>query len=214
MSRLMILCAGGHGKVVAEIAETMKKWDEIVFLDDNQELNEVNGHKVIGKLSDYIIYKNRYQYAFVAIGENKLRLELIENITREGLKVPILIHPFTSISASCQIQEGAVVMAGTVINTDTIIGKGCIVNTSSSIDHDCVLEDGVHVSPGVHIGGTVNIGKSTWVCLGASIANNIVIGRNVVVAAGATVTKNIPDNVMVAGIPAIIKKRFGVIDNE
>lgn len=214
MSKLMILGAGGHGKVVAEIAELMGKWDEIVFLDDNQKLNEVNGYKVIGTLNDYVIYKDRYQYAFVAIGKNKLRLELIKNITREGLKVPVLIHPFTAISATCQIQEGTVVMPGTVINTDTIVGKGCIINTSSSIDHDCVLEDGVHISPGVNIGGTVNIGKSTWVCIGASIANNIVIGSNVVIAAGAAVTRNIPDNVMVAGIPAIIKKQFGVIDSE
>lgn len=211
MSGLMILGAGGHGKAVAEIAELMKKWNEIVFLDDNQELNEVNGYKVIGTLNDYMIYKDRYPYAFVAIGNNKLRLDLIEDIIREGITVPVLIHPFTAISANCQIKEGTVVMAGTVINTNSIIGKGCIINTSSSIDHDCVLEDGVHISPGVHIGGTVHIGGSTWVCIGSSIANNILIGSNVVIAAGAAVTENIPNNVMVAGVPSIIKKQFGVI---
>jgi sugar O-acyltransferase (sialic acid O-acetyltransferase NeuD family) len=214
MSGLMILGAGGHGKVVAEIAELMAKWDEIVFLDDNQNLIDVNGYKVIGKLSDYRNYKDKYNYAFVAIGRNDLRLKLIENLKKEGIVVPVLVHPCTSISNNCQIKEGTVVMAGVVINTNVVIGKGCIVNTSCSIDHDCVLEDGVHISPGVHLGGTVRIGKCTWVCLGSNIINNIVIGSNVIVAAGTVVTKNVPKNVMVAGVPAIIKKQLGVIDSD
>ena len=214
MSRLMILGAGGHGKVVAEIAELMGKWNEIVFLDDNKEIDEINGYRVIGSLNDYKIYKDVYQYAFVAIGNNKLRLQIIEDITREGLIVPVLVHPFTFMSSNCLVQEGTVIMGGTVINTNSTIGKGCIINTSSSIDHDCVLEDGVHISPGVHIGGTVSVGKSTWICIGSSVANNIVIGSNVVVAAGSAVIKNIPENVMVAGVPAKIKKSFGVIKND
>ena len=50
----------------------MEKWDEIVFLDDNEKLREVNGIKVIGQFNDYRIYKDRYNYAFVAIEDNEL----------------------------------------------------------------------------------------------------------------------------------------------
>lgn len=206
MSKLLILGAGGHAKVVAEIANLMKRWDEIAFLDDNQELKEVNGYKVIDRLRNYKLYREEYENAFVAIGNNIFRMDLIENLLEEGFKVPVLIHPFTAISSNAHIDKGTVVMAGAVINTNTIIGKGCIINTSSSIDHDCTLEDGVHISPGVHIGGTVNIGKCTWVCIGSSIANNIIIGKNAIIASGAAVTKDVPDNVMVAGVPAIFKK--------
>lgn len=204
--KLLILGAGGHGKVVAEIASLMKQWDEIAFLDDNEELKEVNGYKVIDKLRNYKLYKEEYEHAFVAIGNNKFRIYLIDNLLKEGFKIPILIHPFTAISSNVHIGKGTVIMAGVVINTNAVIGKGCIINTSSSIDHDCILEDGVHISPGAHVGGTVNIGNCTWVCIGSSIVNNITIGKNVVVAAGAAVTKNVPDNVMVAGVPAIFKK--------
>ncbi|WP_213819030.1 acetyltransferase [Garciella nitratireducens] len=206
MSKLLILGAGGHGKVVAEIASLIKQWDEIAFLDDNEELKEVNGYKVIDKLRNYKLYKEEYEHAFVAIGNNKFRINLIDKLLKEGFKIPVLIHPFTAISSNVNIGKGTVVMAGAVINTNTVIGKGCIINTSSSIDHDCILEDGVHISPGVHVGGTVNIGKCAWVCIGSSIANNIAIGKNVIVAAEAAVTKNVPDNVMVAGVPAIFKK--------
>lgn len=208
MSKLLILGAGGHGKVVAEIASLMKQWDEIAFLDDKEELKEVNGYKIIDKLKNYKLYKEEYKNAFVAIGNNKLRMNLINNLLMEGFNVPILVHPTAIISKNVKIDKGTVIMAGAVINTNSVIGKGCIINTSSSIDHDCILKDGVHISPGVHVGGTVNIGKCTWVCIGSSIANNITIGKNVIVAAGAAVIKDVPDNVIVAGVPAIFKKNM------
>jgi len=207
VKRLMILGAGGHGKVVAEIAKLMKQWDEIAFLDDNLELKEVNGYKVIGALRNYSLYRDKYDFAFVAIGNNKLRTDLINDIMELNIQIPVLIHPFTSISCNTQIGAGTVVMAGAVINTNTSIGKGCIINTSSSVDHDCIIGDGVHISPGVNIGGTSSIGNNTWICIGANVANNINIGRSAIVAAGAAVVRDIDDDMLVGGVPAkYIKK--------
>jgi sugar O-acyltransferase (sialic acid O-acetyltransferase NeuD family) len=202
MARLLILGAGGHGKVVAEIALLMHQWDKIAFLDDNKNIREVNSFPVVGKLNDYSIFKNDYSHAFVAIGDNILRLNLIEKLYNTGFIIPTLIHPFTAISSNSWIDEGTVIMAGAVINTNSKIGRGCIINTSSSIDHDCILKDGVHISPGVHVGGTTHIDKNTWVCIGSSIANNITIGRNVVIASGATVIDDVPSYILVGGVPA------------
>jgi sugar O-acyltransferase (sialic acid O-acetyltransferase NeuD family) len=209
MSDLLILGAGGHGKVVAEIALMTNKWSNVVFLDDNPEHNEVDNIPVVGKIKDCFLLKSKYQDAFVAIGNNQLRLKWINKLSNEGFRLPTIIHPFTSVSSYCRIGEGTVIMPGAVLNTGVVIGRACIINTSSSIDHDCVLEDGVHISPGVSIGGTVRVGSCTWICIGSHVANNIKIGYGSVIAAGATVIKPVPDNVMVAGVPAMIKKRFG-----
>lgn len=206
MSKLLILGAGGHGKVVAEIAELMNKWNEIAFLDDNKDLKEVNGIPVIGQLNECKKMIGYYDSAFVAVGDNILRLMLINKLQEIGYKVPVLRHPFTSVSKNTVIYEGTVIIAGTVINTNTKIGKGCIINTSSSVDHDCELEDGVHISPGVHIGGTTNIGEYTWVCIGSSISNNINIGTNNIIAAGSAVTRDIENYKLVGGIPARVIK--------
>ncbi|MFJ7681459.1 acetyltransferase [Peribacillus butanolivorans] len=214
MGNLLILGAGGHGKVVSEIAILKNSWENIAFLDDRENITEVLNISVIGKLNEYNSFKQKYQYAFVAIGNNKLRLKWIDRLLREGFMMPTLVHPFSSISKTSIIGAGTVVMAGAVINADTRIGRGCIINTSSSIDHDCSLKDGVHISPGVNIGGTVTIDECTWACIGSSVINNINVGSNVVLAAGAVVNKNLPDNVMVAGVPATIKKQFGVFENE
>ncbi|MFJ7927798.1 acetyltransferase [Peribacillus sp. NPDC096448] len=214
MKNLLILGAGGHGKVVSEIALLSKGWDSIAFLDNRKNIKNASGIPVIGEFDDYSLFINKYKYAFVAIGDNKLRSLWIEILSREGFIIPVLVHPYSSISKTSILGEGTVVMAGAVINADTHIGKGCIINTSSTIDHDCRLSHGVHVSPGVNIGGTVTIGEYTWVCIGSSVINNISIGSNVVLAAGAIVNKNVPDNVLAAGVPATIKKQVGVFEND
>jgi sugar O-acyltransferase (sialic acid O-acetyltransferase NeuD family) len=202
MPKILILGAGGHGKVIAEVASLMGKWNEISFLDDNDELKVVNGHHVIGRIGDYKRFREAYDSFFVAIGNNKLRLKLINQLTEDGLYVPVLQHPFSFVSATSKIGKGTVIMAGAVINTNAIIGRGCIINTSSSIDHDCVLEDGVHISPGVHVGGTTVVGQNSWICIGACISNNISIGKNSIIAAGAAVVKDVEDNILVGGVPA------------
>jgi sugar O-acyltransferase (sialic acid O-acetyltransferase NeuD family) len=214
MAGLLIIGAGGHGKVVAEIAQLTNRWNEIAFLDDRENLNEVLDIPVKGRFNDFELYKKDYQYAIVALGNNSLRLEWIGRLSKAGFIMATLVHPFSSLSKTSILGDGTVVMAGAVVNANTSIGKGCIINTSSSIDHDCFINDGVHISPGVHVGGTVIVDKCTWVCIGSSLVNNITIGSNVIVAAGAVITNNVPDNVVVAGVPAIIKKYIGVVESE
>jgi len=208
MPNLLIIGAGGHGKVVVETAELLGYWDKICFLDDNTEFKELLGYPVIGTINDFSSFIGEFQFAFVALGNNKLRIELIHKLIQVGFTVPTIIHPKSYMSKYSTIEAGSVMMAGSVVNASTKIGMGCIVNTCSSIDHDCYIEAGVHVSPGVHIAGHVRIGEKSWLCIGSSISNNVRIGNNVIVASNAAVIENIPDRVMVAGVPAKIKKQL------
>ncbi|WAM33638.1 acetyltransferase [Caldicellulosiruptor morganii] len=204
--KLLILGAGGHGKVVSEIALLMKKWDDIYFLDDNKVGQEINGIKVIGTLDKIKELRKEFTHAFVSIGDNMKRVEWFKYLEEMNYEIPVLIHPSSIISNNVKINKGTVIMPGSIINTNTVIGKACIINTNASIDHDCQIGDGVHISPGVTIGGSVNIGDNTWVCIGATIINNINIGKNCIIAAGSTVIRDVPDNVMIAGVPGEIKK--------
>lgn len=54
----------------------------------------------------------------------------------------------------------------------------------------------------------IKIGNDVWIGGNASILPGVVIGNNVIVAAGAVVTRNVPDNSMVAGVPARIIKNL------
>lgn len=56
----------------------------------------------------------------------------------------------------------------------------------------------------------VKIGDNVWIGARAVILPGVTIGNNVVVAAGSVVTRDVPDNVVVAGVPAILKKRLTI----
>ena len=155
--KLIIIGASGHGKVVADIAIKMNKWQSIALLDDDESIKTSMGLEVIGKTADAFTYKEEADF-HVAIGSNTTREKIQENLIEQGLNVISLIHPSAVIGTDVEIGTGTVVMAGVVINSSSRIGKGCIVNTSSSLDHDNVIEDYVHISPGVNLAGTVKVG--------------------------------------------------------
>jgi acetyltransferase-like isoleucine patch superfamily enzyme len=75
-----------------------------------------------------------------------------------------------------------------------------------------VLGDFVQLSPGVRITGNCFIDDYTMLGTNAVVVPKVRIGKNVVVGAGAVVTRDVPDNVMVAGVPAAIKKKLSPLD--
>ena len=189
--KVVIIGAGGHSKVIADIV-TKSKDNLIGFLDDNKNLLNKTIYldkKVIGTTDD--IEKYNDCWFLIGIGNNKIRKEIS---MKYKLNYYTAIHPSAIISNEVTIGEGTVIMPGVVVNTGTSIGKHCIINTSCSIDHDNVIEDFVHISPGAHLAGTVKIGEESWICAGVTVINNITIAKNNIIGAGATVIKNINNN--------------------
>ena len=207
MKKLVILGAGGHGKVVADCALSLG-YKDIEFLDDNRVVDNVIGFPVVGSTSDVNKYDRTEVEFFVAIGNNRVRVDLLNKLIDMGYSVATLVHPKSIVSDFAQIGEGTLVMPGAVINVGTRIGLGVIINTGVCVDHDCVIDEGVHISPGAVLSGTVRVGRGTWICSGAVVSNNINIGIGSQIAAGAAVVKNVDDFVLVAGVPAAVKKKI------
>lgn len=199
-NKLLIIGASGHGKVVADIALKMNRWQSIVFLDDNKGIQTLMGLAVIGSSDDVVTHIDEYE-VFVAIGNNTTRQRIHEMLEQFGASIPVLIHPNAVIGSQVDIGIGTAVMAGAIINCSTKIGKGCIINTGSTIDHDNFIEDFVHISPGSHLAGTVKVGKGTWLGIGSVVSNNINIVSKCKIGAGAVVVKDISESGTYVGVP-------------
>ena len=205
-NKLVIIGAGGHGKVVADIALKIQKYEEIVFLDDNQNATECLGFPIVGTSVEAEQYIDRADF-FVAIGKANHRKAIMDRLEKAGAVFATLIHPNASIGKQVSIGCGTVVMAGAVINSDTLIGKGCIINTCASVDHDCRVGDYVHVSVDTHLCGTVNIGDLTLIGAGATVQNNVTICAGCIISTGAVVIRNIEEKGIYMGVPAKKRKR-------
>ncbi|WP_281885460.1 acetyltransferase [Paenibacillus sp. YYML68] len=203
MRRLIILGAGGHGKVVADAAEQSGQWSEIAFLDDNYpDVTHVYGWSIIDRISNLEQYVTEYVDVVVAIGSNGVRLSLLQEAVSLGYRAARVIHPRAFVSKYAEIGVGTVCLAQSAVNAGATIGNGVIINTGSTVDHDCSIAAGVHISPGAHLAGNVTVGKCSWVGLGASIIQQTNIGSYVTIGAGSVVIRNIPDNTKVVGVPA------------
>lgn len=140
MKSLLIIGAGGHGKVVAEIA-TDCGYERIDFIDDNSEI-------AIGKISELNIFFDEYKTAFVGIGNNVLRGELIKKLEEIGYEIPVIVHPTAYISKTARIMKGTVIEPNAIVNANTVVNRGCIISVGSIIDHDVVLGECVHANAG------------------------------------------------------------------
>lgn len=199
-SKLVIIGANGHGKVVADIALKMNKWQQIVFLDKNIQFSECLGFNVKLHTDDYSEYIDEYEF-IVAVGNNSVRKNVISSLDAVGATIATLVHPSAVIGTDVYISNGSVIMAGAVINSSTKIGRGCIINTCSSLDHDTIIEDYVHVSPGAHLAGSVHVGKGSWIGIGSIISNNITVCNECIIGAGGVVLKDIVEAGTYAGVP-------------
>ncbi|WP_270370143.1 acetyltransferase [Aerococcus urinaeequi] len=201
MSDLIIIGAGGHGRVISDIADMLNRYNNIYFMDDYSNLENINGKKNLGSLKLLKIFKDSAEI-FVAIGDNQIRENILTNLLIQNYKIATLIHPKSIISDNVSIGVGTVIMGGVAINNSTKIGLGSIINTNSSVDHDCVIGDYVHISPGTNIAGTTVINNNVWLGVGVSVINNIFINKDIVVGAGGVIVNDLLESGLYIGIPA------------
>ena len=194
MRALRIIGAGGHGRVLADIAQAMG-YRDIAFLDACfPDVTRSGAWDVIGTPADI----DDADYA-LGIGNNQIRISLLETIP---CTLVTLIHPSAVVSPHAHIGAGSVICAGAIVGPFATLGAGCIVNTGASVDHDCTLAEGVHVSPGARLGGGVTIGARTWIGIGAAVREYLTIGSDVMIGAGAALVRDVPDDKRMGGVPA------------
>jgi UDP-N-acetylbacillosamine N-acetyltransferase len=193
--------AGGHGRVVADLARACGI-GEILPVDDGRE-------DLPGLEAFLARYGSEIPVA-LGIGDNRMRRRAAERLREAGCRAATLVHPRAVVSPRAELGEGTVVMAGAVVNCDARIGAGVIVNSSAVVEHDCRIGEYAHLSPGVLLAGGVQVGALSHLGIGSCVIQEIVIGEEVVVGAGAAVTKDLEGYVTAAGVPArVIRRRHG-----
>ncbi len=210
MIRVLILGAGGHAKVIADLVADIPDIQLSGFW--SLDTKKVDGFEYapvypehLHSLSD-LKANNLVTHFIVGVGKLKggtcVRNRLFRQGQEAGLETYSVISNQCSISSHTIVGSGTVIMPGCVINAGSTIGANCIINTGALIDHDCAIGDGSHIAPGATLSGNVRVGRDSHIGLGASVVQGLTIGDNATIGAGAVVTKNQADGVLAIGVPA------------
>ena len=112
----------------------------------------------VGGLRDYLdpAILRRGRPSFVALGDNALRVQLLQKLAAAGYATPVFISDAASVSPSAVLEPGCIILPQAYVGADVHLGVGCIVNAGAIVDHNATLGRGVHIAPG----GIVKAGAS------------------------------------------------------
>jgi sugar O-acyltransferase (sialic acid O-acetyltransferase NeuD family) len=216
--KTLILGAGGHAQVVADILlRSFEKggiYKPIGFLDDDPKLIGMTNLSlpVLGTIAQLGEFK--HDAVIVAIGDNHVRARIFQWVKTEGEKVVNAVHPDAILASDVRLGEGVMICAGVVVNTGTTIGDNVILNTGCTVDHHNHIDSHAHVAPGAHLGGNVCIGEGVLVGINAAILPGRSIGEWAVIGAGSVVTKDLPPYTIAVGMPARVIRKQKLKDQE
>jgi len=205
--KIVLTGGGGLAGILIELIEICTEYEIAGILDSRLKVGQIiQGVSVLGN-DDLLskLYADGVKNACIAVGSVKSssnRKKLFEKAKKIGFTMPSLIHPQAIISRNSKINEGVCIMVGTIIQTGSSIGENVLVYSGVIIEHDCHVNSNVHICPGVTLSGGCVIGENSYIGAGATVIQGIVIGSDVTVGAGSVVISDVPDGVMVKGVPA------------
>ncbi len=149
---LCILGAGGYGRIVDELAQRSRRYENIFFLDDR-----VENQRVLGTCIDFERYLASNTEFYPAFGNNEVRYTWLNRLEAQNAALLTLIDETAYVSPSATIERGTVILPKAIVNTNAIVHRGVIVNCGAIIDHDCVVEECAHICLNAVIKGQIRI---------------------------------------------------------
>jgi sugar O-acyltransferase (sialic acid O-acetyltransferase NeuD family) len=208
--------ASGFGRGIMPLArkqliiENIKNY-ELVFIDDSENKQVVNGHQVYS-FEEFLRLDAADKYVAIAIANSHVREKLVQKIDLCNLKHWSVIAPTMIVMDEVQIGEGAILCNHVHFTSNIKVGKFFHANYFSYVAHDCIIGDYVTFAPGVKCNGNIHIEDHAYIGTGAVIKQGtpdkpLVIGKGAVVGMGTVVTKSVPPGVTVVGNPARILEK-------
>ncbi len=208
--RVVVVGASGFGRecldVLDAMVETGADLEVLGVVDDgisevNRERLAARGVAFLGTRAEWLATDPGPVGYVLGIGSPGVRRRLVTELDAAGLRPFTAIHPSATFGARPVIGEGVVVCAGVAVSNNVRLGRYVHLNPNATIGHDADLREFVSINPAAVISGEVVVGSDTLVGAAATVLQNLAVGEGVTIGAGSVVTKDVPDGVVVKGVP-------------
>lgn len=210
---MLLAIYGAHGLarevyiIARKINQLYHRWNEYCFIDDINEITEVNGVKVY-KFNELLNKKEKKDIEVViAVGEPSVRDFMYHKVKDEGISLATLVHPGVYIDETTTIGEGVVIAEGVTITANVEIGNNTYIQAHAVIGHDIRIGQHTVIGSNCQIGGGDQIGDRVFMGFLSGITDHISIGSDSIISAGAIVFRELPEGVIAVGNPARIMKK-------
>ena len=178
--------------------EKMRSQEMYTFADTEVNASIVRAQKLCARLRTMTIHDEDYR---------ALMEELIPNFPKTTLICP----PF-----HCDHGHGIILGENVFINYNaTMLDGGYIrIGKNTKIGPNCQFYTPNHPMDFIErrepqeTGYPITIGEDCWIAGGVIICPGVTIGNRCIIAAGSVVTKDVPDDSLVAGCPAVVKRKL------
>lgn len=202
----MIVGAGGHGREVLDVADSMGRRDLVRGFVDDTALDPESTRRIERRSAAVVgdvewLAGTDVAYV-IAIGSSAARRRIDERAGGVARRCPVLVHSTASIGSENRLSPGVVIGSLSTVTTNVTIGRHSHVNAGCSVQHDTVVGDFVTISPGVLLNGDVTIGDDVFIGSGAVVTRGCDVGAGAVIGAGAVVLADVAAGTRVLGVPA------------
>ena len=164
---LLVIGAGGHGKVVLSVVESVGGRVIAIYDDDPAKAEMVFRGVTVSALATLDWVSARSHPIHVAIGDNEIRSRIAKKVLDNAMSLAVLIHPTAVVDAEAVIGAGSLVAPGGIVASGAMVGKATIINHRAIVDHDCQVGNFCHIAPGAILGGGVQLDDHVLIGAGA-----------------------------------------------
>ncbi len=171
-----------------------------------------NDRPVLGRLEEIPLLFRRQAFDAVAIAvgyrHRRFRREACAALKRQGIPIATFVHPSSHVEKSALLEPGSIVLVDCTIDMHAHVGENVLLSSRCFVSHHVKIGPHSFCGPAVNLAGRAEVGECCFLGIGTTCVDGVRLGTNVQTAAGSVVIKDAPDHVLIAGVPAVVKKKL------